>query len=77
MAVDLKNLNQNQLNDLITKAEQRKLEIEKQKLTKLRERIQKMIKACTTRTGPSTPPRKTNKPTNQLNFFISTSNNKI
>ena len=45
MAVDLKNLNQNQLNDLITKAEQRKVEIEKQKLTKLRDRVQKMIKA--------------------------------
>jgi DNA-binding protein H-NS len=44
MAVDLKKLNQNQLNDLITKAEQRKMEIEKEKLVKLRDRINKLIK---------------------------------
>ncbi len=44
MAVDLKKLNQNQLNDLISKAEQRKGEIEKEKLAKLRDRITKMIK---------------------------------
>jgi DNA-binding protein H-NS len=44
MAVDLKKLNQNQLNDLITKAEQRKIEIEKEKLAKLRDRVTKLIK---------------------------------
>lgn len=44
MAVDLKKLNQNQLNDLITKAEKRKIEIEKEKLVKLRDRINKLIK---------------------------------
>jgi len=44
MAVDLKKLNQSQLNDLINKAEQRKVEIEKEKLVKLRDRINKLIK---------------------------------
>ncbi len=44
MAVDLNKLNPKQLNDLINKAEQRKVELEKEKVVKLRERIQKLIK---------------------------------
>ena len=44
MAVDLKKLNQNQLNDLITKAEQRKVELEKEKVSKVREKVAKLLK---------------------------------
>ena len=45
MAVDIKNLNHNQLNDLITKAQQRQQDMRKEKVAKLREKITAMIKA--------------------------------
>ncbi|GAB3031487.1 MULTISPECIES: H-NS histone family protein [Oleiagrimonas] len=44
MAVDIKKLNQNQLNDLINKAEQRKQELEKEKLVKVRDKVTKLLK---------------------------------
>lgn len=37
MAVDIKNLNHNQLNDLIAKAQSRQTELRKDKVVKLRE----------------------------------------
>ncbi|HEX7341114.1 MAG TPA: H-NS histone family protein [Rhodanobacteraceae bacterium] len=45
MAVDISNLNQKQLNDLIAKAEDRKLSIRQEKVTQLRNKIHDMIKA--------------------------------
>lgn len=45
MAVDLKNLNHTQLNDLITKAQIRQDELRKEKVSKLREKVNNMIKA--------------------------------
>jgi len=62
MAVDIKNLNHNQLNDLISKAQLRQNELRKEKVAKLREKIHALIKAegytfedifghATTRTG--------------------------
>jgi DNA-binding protein H-NS len=45
MAVDIKNLNHNQLNDLINKAQQRQSELRKEKVAKLREKIHALIKA--------------------------------
>lgn len=45
MAVDIKNLNHNQLNDLISKAQERQTEMRKEKVVKLREKVHAMIKA--------------------------------
>jgi DNA-binding protein H-NS len=45
MAVDIKSLNHNQLNDLITKAQQRQDEMRKEKVVKLRQKINSLIKA--------------------------------
>ncbi|TBR40221.1 MULTISPECIES: H-NS family nucleoid-associated regulatory protein [Dyella] len=45
MAVDIKNLNHNQLNDLINKATVRQQELRKEKVSKLREKIHALIKA--------------------------------
>lgn len=45
MAVDLKSLNHNQLNDLISKAQIRQQELRKEKVVKLREKIHALIKA--------------------------------
>jgi len=45
MAVDIKNLNHNQLNDLISKAQQRQNELRKEKVVKLREKVHALIKA--------------------------------
>ena len=45
MAVDIKNLNHNQLNDLINKAQERQTELRKEKVVKLREKVHAMIKA--------------------------------
>jgi DNA-binding protein H-NS len=45
MAVDIKNLNHNQLSDLIAKAQQRQNELRKDKVAKLREKIHALIKA--------------------------------
>ncbi|HXD36677.1 MAG TPA: H-NS histone family protein [Rhodanobacter sp.] len=45
MAVDIKSLNHNQLNDLISKAQTRQHELRKEKVVKLREKIHALIKA--------------------------------
>jgi DNA-binding protein H-NS len=45
MAVDIKNLNHNQLNDLISKAQERQTELRKEKVGKLREKVHALIKA--------------------------------
>lgn len=45
MAVDLNTLNKKQLAELITKAQQRSLEIDKEKVTKLRDKVLAMVKA--------------------------------
>ena len=45
MAVDIKNLNHNQLNELIAKAQTRQNELRKEKVSKLREKINELIKA--------------------------------
>ena len=45
MAVDIKNLNHNQLNDLISKAQVRQNELRKEKVVKLREKVHALIKA--------------------------------
>jgi DNA-binding protein H-NS len=45
MAVDIKNLNHSQLNELISKAQTRQNELRKEKVVKLREKIHAMIKA--------------------------------
>ncbi|MDE2279278.1 MAG: H-NS histone family protein [Xanthomonadaceae bacterium] len=44
-AIDIKNLNHNQLNDLISKAQLRQQEMKKEKVAKLREKIHALIKA--------------------------------
>ena len=45
MAIDLKSLNHNQLNDLISKAHVRQQELRKEKVAKLREKVHALIKA--------------------------------
>lgn len=45
MAVDIKNLNNSQLNDLITKAQLRQVELRKEKVVKLREKVHALLKA--------------------------------
>ncbi|WP_449427649.1 H-NS histone family protein [Rhodanobacter umsongensis] len=45
MAVDIKNLNHNQLNDLISNAQVRQNELRKEKVVKLREKVHALIKA--------------------------------
>ncbi|MDI3261461.1 MAG: H-NS histone family protein [Fulvimonas sp.] len=45
MAIDLKALNHNQLNELITKAQERQQELRKEKVVTLREKILEMIKS--------------------------------
>ncbi len=45
MAVDIKNLNHTQLNDLISKAQVRQTELRKEKVVKLREKVHALIKA--------------------------------
>ena len=45
MAIDIKNLNHNQLNDLINKAQSRQHELRKEKVVKLREKVHALIKA--------------------------------
>ncbi len=45
MAVDIKNLNHNQLNELISKAQLRQTELRKEKVSKLREKVHALIKA--------------------------------
>lgn len=45
MAIDLKNLNHNQLKELISKAQQRQDDLRKDKAAKLREKIEALIKA--------------------------------
>ena len=45
MAIDIKGLSQNQLNDLIQRAESRKGELAKEKVTKTREKVLALLKA--------------------------------
>ncbi|MGE7138256.1 H-NS family nucleoid-associated regulatory protein [Luteibacter sp. NPDC031894] len=45
MAVDIKNLNHTQLNELIAKAQVRQNELRKEKVAKLREKVNALIKA--------------------------------
>ena len=45
VAIDLKNLNQSQLNDLIRRAESRKQEIDKERAVKVREKLIALAKA--------------------------------
>lgn len=45
MAVDIKSLNHNQLNELISKAQMRQNELRKERVGKLREKIHALIKA--------------------------------
>jgi DNA-binding protein H-NS len=45
MAVDIKSLNNNQLNDLISKAQLRQVELRKEKVVKLREKVNALLKA--------------------------------
>lgn len=45
MAIDIKSLNHNQLNELISKAQSRQHELRKEKVVKLREKINALIKA--------------------------------
>ncbi|WP_329741125.1 H-NS histone family protein [Dyella sp. A6] len=45
MAIDIKNLNHNQLNELINKAQVRQGELRKEKVAKLREKVHALIKA--------------------------------
>lgn len=45
MAIDIKSLNQSQLNDLIQKAQQRQDELRKEKVTKVREKVHALLKA--------------------------------
>ncbi|GLQ90415.1 H-NS histone family protein [Dyella flagellata] len=45
MAIDIKSLNHNQLNDLIQKAQARQQELEKEKVTRVREKVQALLKA--------------------------------
>ena len=45
MAVDIKNLNQNQLNELIARAETRKQELAKDRMSKVRDKLAALAKA--------------------------------
>ena len=45
MTIDLKSLNHNQLAELIKRAEQRKLEVAKESVAKVREKIRAILKA--------------------------------
>jgi DNA-binding protein H-NS len=45
MAIDIKNLNHTQLNDLISKAQSRQNELKKEKVGKLREKVHALLKA--------------------------------
>lgn len=45
MAVDIKNLSHNQLNELIAKAQSRQNELRKEKVSNLREKINELIRA--------------------------------
>lgn len=45
MAVDIKNLNHNQLNELISKAQVRQNELRKEKVGKVREKVNALLKA--------------------------------
>jgi|SRR5580765_4603937 len=45
MAIDLKSLNQHQLNELIHRAESRKLELAKERIVRAREKILAILKA--------------------------------
>ncbi|WP_333677972.1 H-NS histone family protein [Dyella sp.] len=45
MAIDIKSLNQTQLNDLIQKAQARQQELEKEKVTRVREKVFALLKA--------------------------------
>jgi len=45
MAVDIKNLNHSQLNDLISKAQVRQTELRKEKVAKLRDKVIALIKS--------------------------------
>jgi DNA-binding protein H-NS len=45
MAIDIKSLNHNQLNELIGKAQVRQSELRKEKVVKLREKVHALIKA--------------------------------
>ncbi|RUL63986.1 H-NS histone family protein [Dyella dinghuensis] len=45
MAIDIKNLNHTQLNDLISKAQLRQNELRKEKVIKLREKVHALIKS--------------------------------
>ncbi|GLQ92301.1 H-NS histone family protein [Dyella acidisoli] len=45
MAIDIKSLNHTQLNDLIQKAQARQDELQKEKVTRVREKVQALLKA--------------------------------
>ncbi|TAL74092.1 MAG: H-NS histone family protein [Rhodanobacter sp.] len=45
MAIDLKGLNQNQLNELINKAQSRQEELRKEKVVKVREKVHQLLKS--------------------------------
>jgi len=45
MAIDIKSLSQSQLNDLIQKAQMRQQELEKEKVTRVREKVHALLKA--------------------------------
>ncbi|GGA22541.1 H-NS family nucleoid-associated regulatory protein [Dyella nitratireducens] len=45
MAIDIKSLNHNQLNDLIQKAQARQQELEKEKVSRVREKVFALLKA--------------------------------
>ncbi|RDS83038.1 H-NS histone family protein [Dyella monticola] len=45
MAIDIKSLNHNQLNDLIQKAQARQHELQKERTTKVREKVHALLKA--------------------------------
>jgi DNA-binding protein H-NS len=45
MAIDIKSLNQSQLNDLIQKAQARQQELEKEKVSRVREKVFALLKA--------------------------------
>jgi DNA-binding protein H-NS len=45
MAIDIKSLNHNQLNDLIQKAQARQQELQKERITRVREKVNALLKA--------------------------------
>jgi len=45
MAIDIKSLNHNQLNDLIQKAQARQHELEKERVSRVREKVHALLKA--------------------------------